>query len=155
MTASVHVRLVPMTGTHIDALLPYEREMFGTEAWTRSSYQAELADTRHRYYVAAQGPAGELVGWAGVMVIGETAQILTVGVVPAARRCGTARRLVAALLDEALRRGALEAFLEVRVDNDAARSLYASEGFAELGLRRGYYDAGRVDAVTMRKDLVS
>jgi ribosomal-protein-alanine N-acetyltransferase len=155
MTASVHVRLVPMTTTHIDALLPHEREMFGTEAWTRSSYQAELADTRHRYYVAAQDPAGELVGWAGVMVIGETAQILTVGVVPAGRRCGTARRLVAALLEEALRRGAVEAFLEVRVDNDAARSLYVSEGFAELGLRRGYYDAGRVDAVTMRKDLVS
>ena len=153
MTAGVHVRLVPMTRAHIDALLPYERDMFGTEAWSRNSYRAELADTRHRYYVAAEDADGALLGWAGVLVIGETAQILTVGVVPRGRRQGTARRMVAALLDEAVRRGAVEAFLEVRVDNDAARALYVAEGFAEIGLRRGYYDAGRVDAVTMRKDL--
>jgi ribosomal-protein-alanine N-acetyltransferase len=153
MTASLHVRLVPMTRAHIDALMPFEREMFGTEAWTRSGYRSELADTRHRYYIAAEGPAGELVAWAGVRVIGETAEILTVGVLPTARRAGIARRMAADLLAEAARRGAVEAFLEVRVDNVAARNLYASEGFADVGLRRGYYDAGRVDAVTMRKDL--
>jgi ribosomal-protein-alanine N-acetyltransferase len=145
--------IVAMAGAHIDALLPFEREMFGTEAWTRASYLAELADRRHRHYVAAEGPAGELLGWAGVLVVGETAEILTVGVVPAARRGGIARRLVGALLDEAVRRGAVEAFLEVRVDNRAARELYRSEGFEEVGTRRGYYDAGRVDAVTMRKAL--
>ena len=145
--------IVPMTSAHIDALMPFEREMFGTEAWTRGSYRAELADTRSRYYLAAEGAAGELLGWAGVLVLGESAEILTVGVVPAGRRQGTARRLVAALLAEAVRRGAVEAFLEVRVDNAAARALYAGEGFTEIGLRRGYYDAGRVDAVTMRKGL--
>jgi ribosomal protein S18 acetylase RimI-like enzyme len=74
-------------------------------------------------------------------------------VLPAARRRGIARRLVAALLDEAVRRGATEAFLEVRVDNHPARELYRSEGFAEIGVRQGYYDAGRIDAVTMRKEL--
>jgi ribosomal-protein-alanine N-acetyltransferase len=154
MTAGLHVRLVPMTGEHIDALMPYERAMFGTEAWSRSSYRAELADTRHRHYLAAEDGDGALLGWAGVLVIGETAEILTVGVVPPGRRQGTAHRMVAALLDEAMRRGATEAFLEVRVDNAAARALYVGEGFAEIGLRRGYYDAGRVDAVTMRKALV-
>ncbi len=153
MTAGVHVRLVPMTAAHIDALMPFERDMFGTEAWTRAGYQSELADTRHRYYIAAEGPAGELVGWAGVMVIGETAEILTVGVVPGARRGGIARLMAAGLLAEAMRRGAVEAFLEVRVDNVPARALYTSEGFADVGVRRGYYDAGRVDGVTMRKDL--
>ncbi len=49
--------------------------------------------------------------------------------------------------------GAHEVLLEVRVDNDAARTLYRSEGFAELGVRRGYYELGRVDAITMRRDL--
>jgi ribosomal-protein-alanine N-acetyltransferase len=147
------VSLVAMRRAHIDALMPFERDMFGTEAWTSRSYRAELADTRHRYYVAAEGPAGELFGWAGVMVVADTAEILTVGVVPSARRAGIARRLVAGLLAEAIRRGAREAFLEVRVDNPAARELYASEGFQDVGLRRGYYDGGRVDAVTMRKAL--
>ncbi len=147
------VRLVAMTPAHIDALLPYEREMFGTEAWSRNGYRDELADSRLRHYLAAEDASGSLLGWAGVLVVGPAAEILTVGVVPHARRRGIARQLVAALLVEAVRRGAREAFLEVRVDNDAARTLYAGEGFAELGVRRGYYDGGRVDAVTMRKEL--
>jgi ribosomal-protein-alanine N-acetyltransferase len=147
------VTIVPMLTRHIDALMPYEREMFGTEAWSRSGYRAELADTRHRYYVAAENGDGGLLGWAGVRVVGDSAEILTVGVVPAARRTGIARRMLDALLTESIRRGAREAFLEVRVDNAAALALYASEGFAQVGIRRGYYAGGRVDAVTMRKEL--
>jgi ribosomal-protein-alanine N-acetyltransferase len=150
---SVRTEVVAMTAAHVDALMPHEREMFGTEAWTAGGYRAELADTRHRYYVAIEGPAGELLGWAGVRVLGPEAEVLTVGVVVSARRHGLAIRLLDALLAEAVRRGANEVFLEVRVDNAAARALYLREGFAEIGLRRGYYDAGRVDAVVMRRDL--
>jgi ribosomal-protein-alanine N-acetyltransferase len=150
MTTAV---IVPMTRKHIDALMPHEKEMFGTEAWSRAGYLAEIADTRTRYYVAAEGPAGELLGWAGVLVVGQTAEIMTVGVIPGARRSGTGRRLLDDLLAEAVRRGAAEAFLEVRADNTAARAMYTAAGFAELGLRRGYYAGGKVDAVTMRKDL--
>lgn len=147
------VVVVPMTRAHIDALMPYERDMFATEAWSRASYQAELADTRNRYYVAAVGPQGELLGWAGVLVVGDTAEIMTVGVVPHARRAGTGRRLLDDLLAEAVRRGAREAFLEVRADNEAARALYRNAGFDEVGTRRGYYAGGRIDAVTMRRDV--
>ena len=43
-------------------------------------------------------------------------------------------------------------FLEVRTDNDAARSLYESEGFAIVGLRRGYYRPSGADAHTMRRE---
>jgi [ribosomal protein S18]-alanine N-acetyltransferase len=150
--SAADVVIVPMRAEHIDQLMPYERAMFGTEAWTASGYRTELADTDRRFYLAALG-AEQLVGWAGVMVIGDSAEILTVGVVPEARRRGIARRLVDGLLAEARSRGAIEAFLEVRVDNEAAQSLYASEGFAQVGLRPGYYDGGRVDAVVMRREL--
>jgi [ribosomal protein S18]-alanine N-acetyltransferase len=150
--SAAEIAIVPMHARHIPLLMPYERAMFGTEAWTASGYRTELADTERRYYLAAVS-GEQLLGWAGVLVIGESAEILTVGVVPEARRRGIARRLVDGLLDEACRRGAVEAFLEVRVDNDAAQSLYAGQGFAQVGLRRGYYDAGRVDAVVMRREL--
>jgi ribosomal-protein-alanine N-acetyltransferase len=145
-------RIVAMRAAHVDALMPYERDMFGTEAWTRSSYLAEVADHRLRHYVAAEDAEGALLGWAGVMVVGATAEILTVGVVPAARRRGLGRDLLHALLAEASTRGATEVFLEVRVDNAAAIALYESEGFSRMGVRRGYYDAGRVDALTLRSD---
>ncbi len=147
------VSIGPMTLTHLDAVMPYEQEMFGTEAWSVDGYRDELADTRHRRYVVALGSAGELLGWAGVRVVGGEADILTVGVIPAARRQGIAVRLVHALLGEARRLGAGTAFLEVRVDNSAAQALYEREGFVQVGVRRGYYDGGRVDAVTMRRDV--
>jgi ribosomal-protein-alanine N-acetyltransferase len=131
----------------------YENEMFGTEAWSADAYREEIADVRSRHYLAAVDGEGELLAWAGVRVVGDSAEVLTVGVIPAARRRGIGRRLLRALLTEASARGAREAFLEVRVDNLAARRLYAADGFAQVGRRRGYYDAGRVDAVVMRKEL--
>jgi ribosomal-protein-alanine N-acetyltransferase len=145
--------VVAMTRQHVDALMRYEQDMFGTEAWSRASYLAELADKRNRFYVAAEAPDGDLLGWAGVLVIGETAEIMTVGVVPSARRAGTGRRLLDVLLAEAVARGATEAFLEVRTDNEAARAMYRTAGFDEIGTRPGYYAGGTVDAVTMRKAL--
>jgi [ribosomal protein S18]-alanine N-acetyltransferase len=148
------VEIVPMRPEHIDALMPYEREMFGSEAWSADGYRDELADTRRRYYLAAVDQDGALLGWAGIRVVADSAEVLTVGVVPAARRQGIGARLLAMLLDEARRREATEAFLEVRVDNAAAQKLYERSRFVRVGVRRGYYDAGRVDAVVMRKQLL-
>ena len=145
--------IVPMTEAHIDRLMAHEHELFGTESWSADSYRAEIADTRSRYYIAIENAAGELHGWAGLLVAADQAEILTVGVATAAQRRGLARRMLAALYAEAIRRGARELFLEVRVDNQAAISLYESEGFARIGKRRGYYENGRVDAVVMRRSL--
>jgi ribosomal-protein-alanine N-acetyltransferase len=147
------VRIVPMRAEHIDAVMPFEREMFGPEAWTAGGYRSELADHRFRRYLVAEDADGVLLGWAGVRVVADEAEVLTVGVVPAARRRGIATILLRALIEEAVRRRASAVFLEVRVDNAGARALYAREGFVDIGLRRGYYDSGRVDAVTMRRDV--
>jgi [ribosomal protein S18]-alanine N-acetyltransferase len=146
-------RVVPMTRAHVEQLMPYEHELFGTEAWSAASYRAEIADTRSRHYVAVEGPDGELLGWGGMLIAGDQAEILTVGVVPAAQRRGLARAMLADLYAEAVRRGAHELFLEVRVDNAAAIALYLAEGFTDIGRRRGYYEHGRVDAMVMRKPL--
>jgi [ribosomal protein S18]-alanine N-acetyltransferase len=149
------VVLVPMTTEHVTALMPYEQQMFGPEAWSVAAYREEIADVSHRHYLAAVDGEGALLAWGGVRIVGDAAEVLTVGVIRAARRRGIARRLLRALLAAAAARGATEAFLEVRVDNAAARRLYEAEGFARVGIRRGYYDGGRVDAVVMRQELRS
>lgn len=151
MTAPISLR--PMVPADLDVLMRYEKELFGTESWSRRSYEDELADTELRDYLVAQAADGEVLGSGGLTTIGETAQILTVGVLPPARRQGIATLLVRGLLAEARRREASEVLLEVRMDNDAARKLYENEGFVTIGTRRGYYDRGRVDAVVMRHEL--
>lgn len=94
-----------------------------------------------------------MVGWAGLMVIGDTAEILTIGTAPFAQRRGIATVLMDALLAEARRRRAREVLLEVRVDNEPAKALYARYGFAQMGIRRGYYQPANVDAATLRLTL--
>jgi ribosomal-protein-alanine N-acetyltransferase len=68
---------------------------------------------------------------------------------------GLGRRLLRRLLALAHAKGADTAFLEVRKSNTLARALYASEGFCEIGDRRGYYPArnGREDAVVLARAL--
>jgi ribosomal-protein-alanine N-acetyltransferase len=141
--------IVAMTRKHIAEVMRYEHDMFGAEAWSAGAYREELADKRHRYYVAAVDDAGALLGWAGIRMLDKEAEILTVGVVPTARRSGWGTRLLRTLLEEADRRGVEDVFLDVRMDNLQAQRIYEREGFAPLGVRHGYYDSGRTDALTM------
>lgn len=85
-------------------------------------------------------------------IAGDEAEVLTLAVVPARRRRGVGRRLLAAALGEARRRGARAVFLEVSETNEAARALYATAGFAEVGRRRRYYADGS-DALVLRATL--
>ena len=82
-------------------------------------------------------------------------EILLIAVEPAARRCGVGRALIAMLAANARLRGAERLFLEMR-ENNPARSLYESNGFAPIGRRKNYYrlgDGARMDAITFGLDL--
>ncbi|MBN8607076.1 MAG: ribosomal protein S18-alanine N-acetyltransferase [Caulobacterales bacterium] len=94
---------------------------------------------------------GFVIAWAAV---GE-AEILTIAVVPEARRKGVGASLVTAAGVAALVRGAASMHLEVAEDNSAARALYAKLGYEEAGRRHAYYagEGGAVDAIVMRRTL--
>jgi ribosomal-protein-alanine N-acetyltransferase len=98
-----------------------------------------------------------LVHSAGGMVLArvaaDEAEILTLGVVVAARRQGVGRALLQAAMARAAASGAYSMFLEVSVTNHAARGLYKATGFSQVGTRHAYYDDG-ADALVMRADLV-
>ncbi len=93
----------------------------------------------------------------GVMGMGvDECQIFNLCVHPQWQGQGIGRAMLRHLLQIARRRGAKTAFLEVRVSNARALALYRSEGFCEVGLRRGYYPAsgGREDAWVMALELM-
>jgi len=94
---------------------------------------------------------GFVMAWAAA---GDS-EILTVAVVPEARRKGVGAALVTSAGVAALVRGAGSMHLEVAEDNAPARGLYAKLGYADAGRRAGYYAAasGRVDAIIMRRTL--
>jgi ribosomal-protein-alanine N-acetyltransferase len=58
-----------------------------------------------------------------------------------------------AALDEGRRRGALAIYLEVRDSNAAARALYTSRRFQEIGRRCEYYRRPVEDAIVLRRSM--
>jgi [ribosomal protein S18]-alanine N-acetyltransferase len=94
----------------------------------------------------------QVIGY-GVMSLGAgESHVLNLCVAAALRCRGVGRQLLRSLLDRALEAGMNEAFLEVRPSNTGAIRLYLAFGFAQVGMRRGYYQAvgGREDAAVFR-----
>ncbi|MEZ5959672.1 MAG: GNAT family N-acetyltransferase [Hyphomonadaceae bacterium] len=96
-------------------------------------------------------PNGFVMAWAAA----GDAELLTVAVVPEARRKGVGAALVTSAGVAALVRGAASMHLEVAEDNEAARLLYRKLGYEEAGRRHAYYagEGGSVDAIVMRRTL--
>lgn len=148
------LQLRPMTDADLDSVLGLELALFGEEAWSRQMLAGELSQQpASRYYLIAEEPAGTVVGYAGLLAAGGQGDVLTIAVSSARWGQGIGSQLLEELLAEAVRRGCTEVFLEVRADNLRAQRLYQWWGFAEVGLRRGYYQPSGTDAIVMRRDL--
>ncbi len=86
--------------------------------------------------------------------IADEGEILALATDPARQRRGLAHALVERLHDQAATAGVARMFLEVAAPNAGARAFYARMGYAEDGLRKGYYrlpDGTRSDAVLMSR----
>lgn len=86
----------------------------------------------------------------------DEAEIVNLAVVPRVRRQGLARELLEAAEALADSLSVVRMFLEVAVDNDAARALYEGAGYEQVGLRKAYYlraDGARTDALVLSKTL--
>jgi ribosomal-protein-alanine N-acetyltransferase len=143
----------PIRWTDIEDLVALERELFPDDAWTAPTWWAELAARPRRDYVVEESPDGTTVGYAGVDLGGEVADVMTMAVAPGAQRRGLGGRLLEELVARAEGDGAAYLMLEVRDDNVAARKLYETRGFELLSTRRRYYQPGDVDAHVLRLTL--
>ena len=123
-----------------------------TPAWTEAALRNLLAQ-------AGVWAEAEADGFILMRQADDEAEVLTLAVLPDARRRGRGLALLQAALAtyRACRdRGVSDVFLEVAADNDAARALYQSLGMIESGRRRGYYgrsDGSSVDALILTLNL--
>lgn len=134
----------------LPALGALETELFPDDAWSQQTWWAELASRPRRSYVVAHDASGALVGYAGLDLGGEVADVMTMAVAPAAQGRGIGRQLLEELVARAAADHAAYLMLEVRADNERARNLYATKGFETLSVRRRYYQPGDVDAHVLR-----
>jgi ribosomal-protein-alanine N-acetyltransferase len=137
--------LLPLTRLHAEVAAEIHRRSF-SDGWTAESIGGLLA------MPGTEGIIALLHGVPSGMILFRTAadeaEILTLAVMPAARRCGIGSSLVGAALEHAADRGARAVFLEVAEDNTPAQALYRGAGFAAIGRRPNYYNnpPGSADA---------
>lgn len=116
------------------------------DAWSRDVFSLQL--TLPGVVALLHPPKGLIIA----RIAADEAEILTLAVIPAARRSGVATRLLGAAARQVAALGARAFFLEVSVRNNAARALYERAGFTEKGRRARYYSDGS-DALVLRLDL--
>jgi ribosomal-protein-alanine N-acetyltransferase len=153
MTAADNdLRLDPIGEPHLVLLSELHHQVFGKDGWSVQDWGALLAVPGAFGWLALAQESGAPVGFLlGRHAAGE-AEILTLGVLPEARRLGAAKALTRTFLDELSRQNVEVAYLEVAESNNAAKSLYRNFGFCEVGRREGYYkrETQREDALIFR-----
>ena len=144
----------------LPALAAIEKEVFGGEAWTAEMFRvyidmpeavflvAEAAAGKIADAAGNSGTAGNIAGYIVIETVAPEGFIFNVCVTPAYRRQGLARAMLLQAMEAAKTHCGAEAFtLEARASNTAARALYESLGFLYEGIRPGYYECPREDAV--------
>ena len=151
--AELDQRLVlPMMPVDLPEVVELERQSQAFP-WSRRNFEDALA---------AQYPAwvlrvdGTLAGFCVAMPAPDDVHLLVIAVAPDFRGQGLARQLLDQVDRLAINLGIGRVLLEVRPSNHKALGFYQREGFAQIGLRRGYYPAGRgarEDALVMAREV--
>ena len=142
----------PMREDDLEAVQVIDQLSFSLP-WPASAFRYELFENPASFLRVAEIVQSDgtrrVVGAAVVWMVLDEAHIATIAVHPAYRNQGIARRLMADILREAYKKGALLATLEVRQHNIAAQKLYRRFGFEIVGHRPHYYQDNHEDALIM------
>lgn len=141
-----------MTANDVEAVHAIEVEAFPTP-WTLDSFHYEMRENQFAYYVVAEDETGELLGFCGMWIVIDSAQITNVAVRKKARGQGIGEGLMRGAMKAAKENNAEVMSLEVRVSNTIAQNLYRKLGFQEGGIRKGYYQDNQEDALVMWVEL--
>ncbi len=134
----------------IKALAALEKECF-SENWSEKG----IADSMELVYTEFVVAVFEerVVGYISVYCSVDEGEIMNVTVTESMRRKGVAVKMFDMLFDILKERGIQKVFLDVRVSNEPAMSLYEKLGFERVGKRPAFYRKPREDAYIYRLDI--
>jgi ribosomal-protein-alanine N-acetyltransferase len=141
------VEITSMRRRHLPAVLRIEGKVY-PRPWSAGLFLSELAQKGSRAYFVARH-AGRVVGYAGVMILGDEGHVTNIAVDPGFHRHKIGTRLLIALVDASRSRKVRSMTLEVRRANAGAQSMYRKFGFQTVGVRKGYYVETGEDAYIM------
>lgn len=129
------------------AVIDLEKRSF-TDPWDRTSLEQELNCDSLRLALVAEA-SGRVAGYLMAWKIVDQLHILNLASDPGLRRRGVGTALLMTAAGRAAKLGLTEITLEVRRSNQEALNFYLGHGFAQTGLRPGYYADNGEDAIIM------
>lgn len=135
-----------------DTLWRMDKECFPPGiAYSRSELRSYLRHRESFTLVAHDAKDGKIAGFI-VAHSATTGHIITIDVLPAARRSGVGSMLLQSAEYRLQAAGAKAVALETAVDNLSALSFYKRHGYSVIRTWPRYYSTG-VDALVLRKEL--
>ena len=134
------------TAQHLAQIVQIETQSFA-DPWSDTLLRQMVSSPDVLFNVALLD--GRVVGYIVLRTIQDEAEIYNLAIVPVARRQGIARQLLQNTLCMINGAGVCAVYLEVRAKNIAAIQLYQAAGFAQVGVRPGYYTNPADDAILM------
>ena len=132
----------------IDQVSALAARCFSTP-WSAKAFEELLEDENSLFLVARED--GEVIGGCGVTNILGDGEINNVMVEASRRGRGIATRLLEELLARGCKMGIRQYTLEVRAGNLPALRVYEKLGFVREGIRPGFYEKPREDALILWK----
>ena len=136
----------------VNDIFNISKECFSTP-WSIESIKAELTNPLAKYIIALDEENNAVVGFVGAWIIVGEASITNIAVTSNYRNKGIANDLIKSLIKTCLDLNCYLINLEVRASNIKAQNLYMKNGFLVDGLRKGYYEDNKEDAILMTKNL--
>ncbi len=146
------IRFEMLSSENVNKVWELEKVCFKDDPWELNAFLAELENKISVYFVAIDEETDLVVGYAGVWMMYDCANITNIAVHPEFRRTGLGSKMIELLIDISKEQKMDNITLEVRVSNVPAIELYKKHGFFEAGLRKRYYQ-GKEDALIMTKEL--
>ncbi len=146
----LEARFEPLVPGLLDAVVAVEQRAY-SHPWSRGNFADALA-VGYQAQCLMAGDDDALIGYFIAMKGVDEVHLLNITVAPEFQRQGWAVLMLDALALWARGQGAEWLWLEVRLSNVRAQQVYLRRGFNRVGVRRGYYPAGRgerEDAVVM------
>lgn len=140
-------KVIPFTIEHLDDVVATENLSFSIP-WSRESFINEITNNPlARYVVSICNDSA--IGYGGMWLVAGEGHITNIAVHPEFRGMGAAESILNGLLEICNKESISDITLEVRESNTAALNLYSKFGFIKEGVRPGYYEDNKEDAIIM------